>query len=233
MIQPPALGPRLATIAQMVTEKRVADIGTDHAYLPVFLIWSGKCQKVIATDVHEKPLQAAALHVERYGMTHQIELRQCDGLAGFLPGEAKQFVVAGMGGELIARILQGCPFPKKGVSFLLQPMTRAPALRLYLSTAGFQVTEERAVCEGKHVYSVMRAIYTGRGGTLDALTARIGRVCEFPGAAWEYMNRERQKLIKELAGAVRENPERALELQRLERTISERMKGIEQSLERV
>lgn len=208
----PALGGRLSLIAQMVTQTAVADIGTDHAYLPVALVLSGKCGRVIASDVNAKPLEAAAHHVARYGLTEQIELRRCDGLTGFEAGEARQFIIAGMGGQLIARILEDCPFPKEGVSFLLQPMTKAGELRRYLSCAGFPVTEEQAVCEGKHVYSVMRAEYTGVPYQLDRLTERIGRVCEFPGAAAEYLKRELARLQKErgegLGGLEQEMKER-------------------------
>ena len=100
------LSKRLQAVADLVTAGyRVADIGTDHAYIPIFLLASGKIPGAAAMDVNEGPLERARCHIEENGLTEKISLRLSDGLAGLRPGEAESVVIAGMGGGLIIRIL--------------------------------------------------------------------------------------------------------------------------------
>ena len=100
------LDARLQMCADFVPPGAVlADIGTDHAYLPVWLCKSGKIPKAIAADIGQGPLQSAGESIARYQAQDRIETRLSDGLAAFSPGEADTIVIAGMGGELIARIL--------------------------------------------------------------------------------------------------------------------------------
>lgn len=155
------LDARLQTCADMVREGRpMADIGTDHAYLPIWLVKQARVPKAIAADVRVGPLQKAGFHVRRYGVERQVDTRISDGLELIFPNEADDIVIAGMGGLLIAEIIGKAPWLKDTQKYLiLQPMTAAAELRAYLSEHGFAVVQERAVQDGEHIYTVMQAVY--------------------------------------------------------------------------
>ncbi len=152
---------RLQTCASMVRENHVlADIGTDHAYLPIWLVKKEVIKKAIASDINMGPLQKAAFNIRRYNVGKQVDARLSDGLELIFPNEADDIVIAGMGGELIADIIEKAPWLKDAEKHLiLQPMTSAPELRIYLSEHGFAVKQEQAVQDGDHIYTVMQAEY--------------------------------------------------------------------------
>lgn len=156
------LSPRLLTCAAMVQGRSVCDIGTDHAYLPVWLIMSGKADRVTATDVREGPLRAAKETLLRFGVSDRITLALSDGFDSISPSGITDAVIAGMGGETIRDILaaKSAAFVRKGVNLVLQPMTKAEILRCWLAENGFSVTKETAVKDAR-VYTVMQAHYTG------------------------------------------------------------------------
>lgn len=142
--------------------KLVADIGTDHAYLPIHMLLGGKADRAIATDVNKGPLERARKNAERYGVSDKIELLLTDGLNGVERYSPDVAVIAGMGGELSARIISAAPFLKEGkCRLILQPMTKINMLRFYLTVYGFSITDERLVRDGK-LYVVISAVYTGR-----------------------------------------------------------------------
>lgn len=157
------LDKRLGTAAALVRHgARVADIGTDHAYLPVYLVQTGVCPSAIASDIGKGPLEAARHTVTAAGLTDTISLRLGDGLAGIAPDEVDDIVIAGMGGETIAAILQAAPWVKNPtLRLILQPMTRAEDLRRFLLTNGFSVLQERLIQDSRHLYPVLAAVYTG------------------------------------------------------------------------
>ena len=97
---------RIAAKAAGVTEGYAADVGTDHGFVPIRLIESGKVKHVVAMDVRKGPLERACEHVGEYHMEDQIETRLSDGLKELKPGEADTVIIAGMGGELMLRILR-------------------------------------------------------------------------------------------------------------------------------
>ena len=155
----------------------VADIGTDHAYLPVYLIQTGKIHKAIAADIGKMPLENAAKSVEFYGLTDKIELRLSDGLGSFAPDDAAEFVFAGMGGTLIAEKLKETPWIKNGkYHFVFQPQSRAEDLREFLFLNGFSVNEEKAVHEGRRVYIAFDASYTGEIADYSKSDCFIGKL---------------------------------------------------------
>ena len=136
------------------------DIGTDHAYLPAFLVLNGKCPRALACDIGMGPLQNAAATLERFGLKDKIELRISDGLKNVSPNEAKEIAICGMGGTLIARILSDALWIKKnGMRLILQPMTHAEDVRRYLNENGFSVDREIIVSEGKRLYCCVSAHY--------------------------------------------------------------------------
>ena len=118
------LQPRLQLLAELVPDgAKLADVGTDHGYLPVALLQQGKIQRAIATDIGEEPLQHARRTAEEYGLSESVDFRLCDGLNGMMPDEADTIVIAGMGGETIIEILKNAPWTRQK-TLLLQPMTK-------------------------------------------------------------------------------------------------------------
>lgn len=156
---------RLKKCAELVSGKGVAvDVGTDHAYLAAELIRSGKCEKVIASDVNEGPLESAERTVEKYGVADKVELILSDGLENVPLDDVTDIVIAGMGGETIAEILQACPYlADENINLILQPMTKAEELRAFLGENGFRIKGEYAVGEGERIYIILYASYNGIG----------------------------------------------------------------------
>lgn len=140
----------------------VADIGTDHAYLPIYLIQNGKVDCAIAADIGKGPLENARKSVEGYCLEDKISLRLSDGLNSFKDGEVQEIVFAGMGGTLITEKLKETEWIKnEKYHFVFQPQSRAEELREYLLTEGFSINKESAVCEGRRYYVAFDASYTG------------------------------------------------------------------------
>ena len=157
------LDKRLSAVAALVRPgSRVADIGTDHAYLPVHLVEAGICPSAIASDIGAGPLEAARRTVEAAGLTAQISCRLGNGLATVAPDEVEDIAIAGMGGETIAAILGAAPWVKEArLRLILQPMTHAEDLRRWLLQIGFSVLEEHLIRDGRHLYPVLAAEHTG------------------------------------------------------------------------
>lgn len=155
------LDTRLSLIASLVRKgSRVADIGTDHAYLPAFLVERGICPSAIASDVRRGPADRASQTVSGAGLSGRISVRLGNGLQPVLPGEADDIVIAGMGGETIASILDGAPWIKDArYRLILQPMTKPEILREYLLTHDCTLTEEHVAYNGDHSYLVICAGY--------------------------------------------------------------------------
>lgn len=154
---------RLCLVADMVPPgARVADVGCDHARLPIALVSSGRCPLVIASDLRRGPLLSARGNVARAGLEDKIELRLCDGLDGIKPGEADCVVMAGMGGILITQIMERASWLKdSSICLVLQPMRDAHLVRRTLWDEGFALECERAAVANHRVYSVLRARYCG------------------------------------------------------------------------
>ena len=156
------LDKRLSAVAALVRPgSRLADIGTDHAYLPVHLVQAGVCPSAIASDIGSGPLDAARRTVTENDLTSEIALRLGNGLATVSAGEVEDIAIAGMGGETIVAILEAAPWVQnEGVRLILQPMTRAEDLRRWLLGNGFSVLEEHLIIDGRHLYPVLAAEYT-------------------------------------------------------------------------
>ena len=141
------LSPRLAAIAEQVPQgARLADVGTDHAYLPAWLLLAGRISGAVATDVREGPLQRGRETARLYKVEDRMVFRCCDGLAAVEPQEADTVVIAGMGGELMARIVERAPWTR-GCTLLLQPMSAQEVLRQWLVTHGYCIQRETLVRE--------------------------------------------------------------------------------------
>ena len=157
------LDDRLSTVASLVRRgKRVADIGTDHGYLVAYLIENGICPCGIAADLRKGPLENARQTVIQQGLTDKIELILSDGLENIPEDACDDIVIAGMGGNLIAEILEKAPWVKnENINIVAQPMTHAEVLRKFFVDNGFSIAEEKTATDGKRYYCIISANYTG------------------------------------------------------------------------
>ena len=132
------LSKRLSAAASLVTPgKRVVDIGTDHAYIPIYLIEKKKCLSAVAMDVNAGPLRRAAVHIQEAGFQKEIETRLSDGFEQLKPGEADCAVIAGMGGGLVIKILSAYPEVTCSLKeYILQPQSEIAKVRVFLLKQG-------------------------------------------------------------------------------------------------
>lgn len=149
---------RLLAVADMVRQgSRVADIGTDHAYLPVHLVENGIAPSAIASDLRSGPCASAAKTVAAAGLTDKISVRQGDGLSSVAAEETDDIVIAGMGGETIAAVLTAAPWVRQErLRLILQPMSKVEVLHRYLMRSGFAIDRELTVQDG-HDYVLLCA----------------------------------------------------------------------------
>ena len=166
---------RLMAAADFVRRDAVvADIGTDHAYLPVFLIGTSKAKRAVAADINEGPFLRARQNVRQYKMEDRIEVVQTDGLTGIEGKGVTDIAICGMGGELISKILECAPFVKdEKIRLILQPMTKSEELYRYLCENGFCVVGEALVREDR-IYRLICAEYTGKASTPDDVSCLLG-----------------------------------------------------------
>ncbi len=155
--------------ASLVREgKRIADIGTDHAYLPVYLLLNGKIKSAIASDLRKGPLENARQTVSEYGLTDKIELRLSDGFDMLYHTEADDFVLAGMGGTLMTELISRTPWLKdENLHLVLQPQSHAQDIRRYLCENGFIINRELCINEGERLYIAFDACFTGEADKKD------------------------------------------------------------------
>ena len=168
--------PRLLTAASMVRKGAVvADVGTDHAYLPIYLVSAGVAQRAVASDINQGPLSRAEANIQRFSLSSQISTRLTPGLAGIEEFAPTDILICGMGGELIASILEAARFVRDPViRLILQPMSSSRELRLWLAANGFAITEERFAKEKEKLYVVIAATYTGEPYTMSVEDSYIG-----------------------------------------------------------
>ncbi len=167
---------RLAAVAAMVRAgARVADIGTDHALLPVWLVKYGRCPSAVASDIGEGPAASARRTVAEAGVESAVSVRVGDGLSSVAPHEVEDIVMAGMGGETIADILAHAPWTRDvRYHFVLQPMSKPERLRIFLAENGFSVQREEIVAEGERLYTVFSVSFTGECKPLTYTQAILG-----------------------------------------------------------
>nr|WP_122011868.1 class I SAM-dependent methyltransferase [Maliibacterium massiliense] len=175
------LSKRLACVLSMVPARAqcVLDVGCDHGYLALALLQQGICGRVIASDVSAGALEKARRHKRETAPSAALSLRLGDGFAVLAPGEADVAVIAGMGGRVIAGILQaGGETPRGMKALVLQPMSDAETLRAYLRTHGWRVVREQLVRDAGRIYPVLRAQRGSEqspGGVFDELGWQLVR----------------------------------------------------------
>ena len=156
------LSNRLKAVAEFVRRgARVADIGSDHAKLPIYLVGEGFAEYALASDVNEGPAERSRKAVLRSGLEDRISVSVSYGLDGIETFAPTDIVIAGMGGELISEIIDRSDYPENhNVLLILQPMTKAAHLREYLYSDGFDIVDEDFVLDGK-LYQIIAARYSG------------------------------------------------------------------------
>lgn len=167
---------RLGAIAQKIPQcNTLADIGTDHAYIPVFAVKSSKCIKAIASDVKKGPVEIAARNIKHFGYENLIETRIGFGLDTLRVSEAEVIVIAGMGGLLIQDIIErNTGIAKSAELLVLQPMNSEELLRKWLNENGFEILEEELSAESDKIYDIICAKWTGKTLQMDDFLYYIG-----------------------------------------------------------
>lgn len=159
------LTPRLMTATKYVRGGVLADVGTDHAYLPIFLCENGFLKAegdvlAVASDINAGPVERAALHIRSAHLSDKIVTVQTDGLDGLEKYAPTDIIIFGMGGELIAAILEAADWVRRdGVRLILQPMTHAERLCQVLPRLGFAITDNSYSEEGDRIYRTVCADY--------------------------------------------------------------------------
>ncbi len=172
----PKISKRLEAAASFLRSGAgIADVGTDHAYLPIYLYAAGRIKWGIATDINNGPVERARLNIKGYGIK-DITVIQTDGLYGVEAYAPEDIFILGMGGELIVHIISEAEWlcsPR--FRLILQPMTHPEAVRAWLSQNGFSVVDECLV-EDEKIYQIICAEYTGKHTQMSVLELMLGKL---------------------------------------------------------
>lgn len=219
---------RLAECAKKAKKGGFAcDVGTDHAYLPVYLISEGISERAIACDLNKGPLEFAAQTVLKYQLQDKITLIQSDGLDNVPPDGITDVIFAGMGAELICRLISKAEWLKNGVNLILQPMTRIPTLRRWLYKNGYEITSETAVESEGFCYTVISAGYCGKALEIDETFAHVGKLDFTKEPEQLFGKKLAERLMTEAEGMLRSNPDsqKGKEIKSLAKEIDKLAKG--------
>ena len=159
---------------------RLADIGSDHAYLPIALCLENKIKCALASDINEGPVAAAVANIHKNGLSERILAVRADGLDKTRDFAPDCITILGMGGELIVSILDKAPWVKnENITLVLQPMTHPEILAKYLAEQGFAVNDEIIVRDGgrdDRIYRIISAKFDGKARKLSEGEALVGRI---------------------------------------------------------
>ncbi len=156
------LSKRLKRIAESIEGyDTIADIGTDHAYLPIYLVKMKKIKRAIASDINDGPVKIAKNRTKQYRVADYIEVRKGNGLDILLPGEADVIIIAGMGGILISDILEhGLEVVRSAEFFVLQPMRDSERVRKWLLKNSFEIFDEDLIKDDGKIYEIIWARFS-------------------------------------------------------------------------
>ena len=213
------LTPRLLCVAQMVSPcEIVADIGTDHAYIPMYLVQNGVAKKAVASDVVDGPVAIARANVAEYGLDGYVTVAKAYGLKSAEGADIA--VIAGMGGKLICDILaEDIEIARNIGTLVLQPMTCQYELRKFLHENGFAITAERLAKEEDKIYNVM-TVSVGDQSFDDDFYYHIGKHLFESGdhLLAEYIHKKSEVLKKRIKGMKKsQNPDITAERESLEK----------------
>ena len=169
---------RLQAIANMVKRGSIpVDVGTDHGYIPVYLVQNKICKTAVACDINEGPLNSCRMLVLQSGLDDKIKCVLSNGLQS-VDDEYDTVIIAGMGGELIADILSKAEnITSKNI--ILNPMTHPEIARKWLFDNGFEITNDIVVADGRHHYSAFSAEYVGNIGEKKQSDYYLGSITDF------------------------------------------------------
>ncbi len=223
---------RLNTLAEMVTPgSRIADIGTDHAYLPIELVKQGKVSYAIASDIAKGPLDNAQKDIQAAGFASQIETRLGAGLSTVKPADhIDTVIVAGMGGKLISSILNDAYL--KGFRFqtlVLEPNVGESLVRSWLMIHAYKIVQEKLLRESGHNYELIKAEYTGQILPLTEEQLLFGPLIlqnkdQVFKKKWQDQLLYQQKLLQNLNKAKNKNLERIRQVENEISLIKEELK---------
>ena len=190
------LSKRLLTVAGMVeNDSVVADIGTDHAYIPIYLVEQGVCKKAIAMDVNPGPLERAREHILASGLSEQIVTRLSDGLAKLSENEADTYVIAGMGGPLMVSILaRRMDLLQKGKTLVLQPQSEIGEVREFLIHNHYKIIREEMFYDMEKTYVAMKAIISKESITYTKTQYIFGKLLleNLNPVLFEYLQKQKE-----------------------------------------
>lgn len=168
------LDARLAAAANMVEGGYVADVGTDHGFLPVYLCEQNPNMRAVASDIKKAPLERAVKNIAAHSLEKRIDTVLTAGLSGLEKYPLSDIVICGMGGLTIIEILENAPFVKNGVHLILQPMQHMSNLRRYLCENGYEIDKESLARADGRVYQIISARYTGNSYEMSDEEAILG-----------------------------------------------------------
>ena len=203
-MKPTALCKRLTSAVKYVRQgASFADIGTDHAYLPIYLLSIGRIERAVLADINRGPLLSARENAERAGVIDKVELVLTDGAAELSSHGITDFAIFGMGGELIADIIGRAPFLKdEKIRLILQPMTKAEYLCDYLISEGFSVIGETYTADAGKFYRTVCVEYN-KGTPVPENFSKIGLCttpCEEIAQKIGYLKARRASLLRAVTG---------------------------------
>lgn len=226
------LSRRLQAVADLISEGRiVADVGTDHGYIPIYLIEAKKCIRAIAMDVNQGPLLRAKEHIAEHGLSQCIETRLSNGVQNLQPEECDCVVIAGMGGALTIKILEeGKQVFKNLKEFILQPQSELLKVRQYLLEQGYCISQEEMVQDAGKFYTMMRVL-NGPMHEYDTVELRYGKLLlehRHPVLKM-FLEKEahtKQQILKNII------LEKGLHIEARKQEIEKELEGIEYALQR-
>ena len=226
------LSKRLQAVADLVSEGLVvADVGTDHGYIPIYLIETKKSPKAFAMDVNKGPLLRAKEHIAEHGLETRIETRLSDGVRALQKGECDCVVVAGMGGALTIKIMEeGKDIFRNLKEFVLQPQSELQKVRAYLCENAYFIAEENMVLDDGKFYPMFRVI-NGQSEEYHAIELCYGKLLLEQKNAVLKNFLEKEKAVKEL---ILSNLEQSFgeHIETRRKEIQEELEGIEYALQR-
>ena len=177
------LSKRMKAVAAMVTPGNIlADVGTDHGYVPIALVQGKKIPRAIAMDINRGPLQRACEHIAECQLENYIETRLSDGVEKLKVGEVDTILVAGMGGELVIRILtEGEKVCRSAKELVLQPQSELEKVRKFLREQKYKIVDEDMVIEDGKYYPMMRVVPVEEDSFWDSIPEDAIRACYMYG----------------------------------------------------
>lgn len=200
-----SLGARLEACAEFVRRgKVVADIGTDHAYLPIWLVATGKNPRAYASDINEEPIRLACANINKYFLSDKVIAFTGNGLEKIPQDDVDDIIIAGMGGDNIIGILSEAKWIKNSrYRLILQPMSKIEKLREYLFVNNFDIISEKAICEANRIYTSICAVYSYKSVKFEELDFYIGRLSNLDEYSIKLLERQTGVLIAEANGAAK------------------------------